>query len=168
MVNKEYLLDANIIIKIWKLCPQLFRDIEKTDGVDFKISRRIAEELSIKEFAEYNGIPVLTDKFLELLDHIIDVDITNLSEDYNTDENIRYEYKRNIFIINDNKISKNDFSLIYACEKNEKYILVTEDKRLFDSAKFILEPSRVLNFDEFIKDLSKFQIEIEDLYKSSK
>lgn len=161
MVNKEYLLDANIIINIWKLCPELFEDIEKAEGIDFKISRHIAEELSIKEFTQYNGVPVLTDKFLGLLDHIIDVDITNFSEAYNTNEHVKHEYKKNIFIIDDNKISKNDFILIYACEKNEKYTLVTEDKRLFNSAKFILEPSRVLTFQQFIEDLRKFQIEID-------
>lgn len=179
MTNKEYLLDANIVIKIWKVCPHLFKDIKRTENLDFKISRYIAEELSIKEFTKFNGIQVLTERFLELLDHIIDVEIDNSSRIYKCNENekhdpkkdihiienvseygfkkdihiIKYDPRKNAYIIDNNKISESDFSLIYACEINKNYILVTEDKRLLNSAKLILDPSKVMNFDEFIEDL---------------
>ncbi|QGU94634.1 hypothetical protein GOM49_05530 [Clostridium bovifaecis] len=186
MTNKEYLLDANIVIKIWKVCPHLFKDMKKARNLDFKISRYIAEELSIKEFTKFNGVQVLTERFLELLDHIIDVEIDDVSQlypcnesvksdlkkdihikEYNLKEDIhirkygsvkgahiiKYDSQKNIYIINENKISKGDFSLIYACEVNKDYILVTEDKRLLSSAKFILDPAKVMNFDEFMEDL---------------
>ncbi|MFU0825139.1 PIN domain-containing protein [Clostridium sp.] len=164
MISKKYLLDTNIVIKIWKTCPNLLRDMNRSEKVDFKIPRYIAEELSVKEFGEFNGNRVLTNRFLELLEHIIDVDIDGLSTEYSNKENsehnyeksssIKYYPKKNIYMINDNKISKNDYSLIYVCQVNKDYILVTEDKSLLNSAKSIIGPSRVMNFHEFMEDVN--------------
>lgn len=164
MIIKKYLLDTNIVIKIWKMCPNLLNDMNKSEKVDFKIPRYIAEELSVKEFGEFNGNRVLTNRFIELLENIIDIDIDGLSTGYSNKENSDYNYEKNsaikyypnknIYMVNDNKISKNDYSLIYACQANKDYILVTEDKSLLNSAKSIVGPSRVMNFNEFIEDVN--------------
>lgn len=145
-MSKKYLLDANIVIKIWNEYPQLLNVIEDTDDIDYKIPQNIAGELSIKEFKDINGIPVLTDRFLKLLGHIIDNDGSALSKDY----------EKNMYISNANKISVNDYSLIQICENNKEYILVTEDKRILQNAMNILEPYRVLNFNEFIENIKKY------------
>ncbi|WP_315120640.1 hypothetical protein [uncultured Clostridium sp.] len=147
MINKVYILDSNIIIKIWNECPEILEDMERAEGIDFKISHNVAGELSQKEFKDFNGVPVLTNKFIELLDHII-------SEDYCK---IQDEYKL-FYTIDGNKISRNDYELICICQNNENYILVTEDKRLFNSGRFLLGFSKIIGFNEFLDELNKVNI----------
>lgn len=158
---KRYLLDANIIIKLWKECPQVIDEIKNTENVDFKISKHIAGELSTKEFKEFNGFPVLTDKFLGLLDHIIEIDSSTIEQSFNCNIDINHDFKKGVYYIDGNKISKNDYELICACKINNEYILVTEDKKIQRSAKLILGSNKVLSFDEFIEEVRSFNISIE-------
>lgn len=158
MVNKEYLLDTNIIIKTWNEYPSLFEDIERSEGIDFKIYHHIAAELSIKEFREINGVPVLTDKFLKLLGHIINEDAVSSAEICKPNICIKHDATKHIYTINGNKLSQNDYNLICICENYKQYTLVTEDKRMINSAKIILDPSRVLTFNEFLCDLKNFNV----------
>lgn len=160
MEDKEYLLDANIIIKLWKKCPQVIDAIKSTENIDFKVSKHIAGELSTKEFKEFNGVPVLTNKFLKLLDHIIEASSCNIKENLIPNVDIRYDYKKNIYYINENKLSKNDYELICICNNGE-YTLVTDDKKIQRGAKIILGNTSVLSFDEFIEELKGFNIFIE-------
>jgi predicted nucleic acid-binding protein len=163
---KEYLLDANIVINIWNKYPGLFKAIENAEGIDYKISRPIAEELSIKEFKQVGGVPVLSSKFLELLDHIIEEEDMNKEEkssdvldnniDINTD--IKYDARKDIYYVDGNKISGNDYRLMEVCRKNKNYILVTEDRNLYTSAKSIIENPRVITFKEFIGDLEESNV----------
>ncbi|KAJ51885.1 rRNA-processing protein FCF1 [Clostridium tetanomorphum] len=158
MLNKKYLLDSNIVIKIWSQYPDVFNLLEKHPNIDFKISHNVAEELSKKEFTEYKGTPVLTSKFLELLNHVTENDLCDFSKDSKFNEYVKYDYKENIYLICGNKLSEIDYNLICICEKYSDYILVTEDKKLLSSAKIILGYSRVVNFELFIEDLRKFNI----------
>lgn len=158
MVNKEYLLDTNIVIKIWKQYPSLFQHIESHEGIDFKIYHYIAKELYVKEVKRFNGVPVLTDKFIKLLGHVINEDEIKITEISNPNVSIKYDSKKNIYYINSNKLSKNDYDLICICENYKQYTLVTEDKKIINSGKFILDSSRVLNFKEFLYDLEKFNV----------
>jgi len=153
----QYILDANIIIKIWDKCPNLFSEIEKTGIVDFKISKDIANELSQKEYKTFNGVPILSDKFLKLLDHIIDnhinidssiLEMTNIS--------VRFNSLTKMYSINNNKISLNDFNLISLCKSNRDYLLVTEDNKLQNSAKLILESNQILTFEEFLNEIKVY------------
>ncbi|MEW9096952.1 MAG: hypothetical protein AB2417_17890 [Clostridiaceae bacterium] len=148
MINKVYILDSNIIIKIWNEYPDILEDIEKADGIDFKISNNVAGELSQKEFKDFNGVPVLTNKFMKLLDHIIDENSYGL----------QCEIDKPFYSIEGNKISKNDYELICICQNNENYILVTEDKRLFNSGRFLLENSKIIGFNEFLDELNEVNI----------
>lgn len=157
MKNKKYLLDANIIIKIWNECPNVITSIENAEGTDFKISKHIAGELSTKEFKEFNGVPVLTNKFLKLLNHILEESGCSIKENLSSNVDIRYDYKKNIYYINENKLSKNDYELICLCS-SKKYTLVTDDKKVQCSARIILGDFSVLSFDEFIKELKSFNI----------
>jgi len=153
----QYILDANIVIKIWDKNPDLFSEIEKVGIVDFKISKNIAIELSQKEYKTLNGIPILSDKFLKLLDHIIDndIDIDNSILEM-TNISIKFNSLTNMYSINDNKISLNDFNLISLCKSNRDYVLVTEDIKLQNSAKLILESNQILTFEEFSKKIKVY------------
>ncbi|MCY6372225.1 hypothetical protein [Clostridium ganghwense] len=160
MVNKEYLLDTNIVIKIWNEYPDLFEAMEGNDEIDFKIYHHIAAELSIKEFREVNGVPVLTDKFLKLLGHIINEDAVDFAEICKPNVCIKHDVNKHMYSINGNKLSRNDYNLICICENYKQYTLVTQDKKMVNSAKIILDHSRVLTFNEFLCDLKTFNVVI--------
>lgn len=157
MIKKVYLLDTNIVIKIWREYPNLLDEIEKSEEADYKIHQDIAGELCKKEFKEINGTPILSDRFIRLLDHIIN-DENNSSTETNTDNQfIKYNPNTSMYFVNGNKISVNDYSLIRICKKYRNYILVTEDRKMINSGKDILEPSKVLTFKEFFKELFKIK-----------
>ncbi|MGH4051306.1 MAG: hypothetical protein ACREVX_08125 [Clostridium sp.] len=153
MICKEYLLDTNIIIKVWNKYPTLLDTIESIKFIDFKISEDIAGELSVKEYVKFNENFVLSNKFLKLLGHIITNDEPSSTQEYLGREFIKYEQNKNIYLTHGDKISINDYSLIDICEKNDNYILVTDDKKLIRSAKIILNSSRALSFQEFLDEL---------------
>lgn len=155
MPKVEYLLDANIVIKLWKSCPELLDKMEQSAVVDYKLTKNIAGELSTKEYRNYNGIPILTEKFMKLLEHIIEIDEEIYEDNHGIEADVRYDSRKNIYYINDNKLSDNDFSLIAFCNKHDGYILVTEDKKIYQSAKYVLGNSRVLSFAEFMQELNK-------------
>ena len=158
MICKEYLLDANIVINVWNKYPKLLDTIENVEWIDFKISEDIAGELSVKEYARFNEEFVLSNKFLKLLGHIITNSGPSFNEDYLSSDFINYEKNKNIYFVNGDKISVNDYSLINICEKNKDYILVTEDKKMLRSAKMILDSSRVLNFQQFVDELKLLNV----------
>lgn len=159
MIKKTYLLDTNIVIKIWEKYPNLLEDIEKSEEIDFKIHQDIAGELSRKEFKQIKRVSVLSDRFIKLLDHIIN-DNTSSVQNSTYSDFIRHNSNSNIYLVNGNKISVNDFTLIRVCKENENYILVTEDKKMINSAKHVLDSSRVLTFKEFMEDLLHSNISI--------
>ena len=49
-----------------------------------------------------------------------------------------------------NNLSQNDLLQLYACYINDEVNLVTEDKELFNIAKYILGDDRVLEIKELI------------------
>ncbi|MBU3158540.1 hypothetical protein KPL37_01980 [Clostridium frigoris] len=160
MICKEYLLDTNIIIKVWSKYPTLLDDIENIKSIDFKISEDIAGELSVKEYVKFNEDFVLSNKFLKLLGHIITNNeiASNLIDSSLSSDFIKYQQNKRIYLVNGDKISINDYSLIDICEKNKEYILVTDDKKLIRNAKIILNSSRALNFQEFLDDLRELNV----------
>ena len=158
MINKEYLLDTNIVIKVWNKYPTLLDSIENIEFIDFKISEDIAGELSVKEYIKFKKDFILSNKFLKLLGHIINNNSPNNHEERLRDGFIKYEKNKNIYFVNGEKISINDYSLIELCENNKVYTLVTEDKKMLRSAKILLDSSRVLNFQEFLDELKDFNV----------
>ncbi|MBU3190397.1 hypothetical protein K9O30_14490 [Clostridium bowmanii] len=158
MIYKEYLLDTNIVIKVWNKYPTLLDSIENIEFIDFKISEDIAGELSVKEYIKFKEDFILSNKFLKLLGHIVNNNSPNDNEERLRDAFIKYEKNKNIYFINGEKISINDYSLIELCENNKDYTLVTEDKKMLRSAKIILDASRVLNFQEFLDELKDLNV----------
>ncbi|MBU3181350.1 hypothetical protein [Clostridium psychrophilum] len=158
MICKEYLLDTNIVIKIWNKYPTLLDTIENIKYIDFKISEDIAGELSVKEYAKFNEDFVLSNKFLKLLGHIITNNGYDFTKDCTPGDMVKYEQNKNIYLINGDKISINDYSLIDICKTNTNYTLVSDDKKLIKNAKIILTSSRTLNFDEFLYELNEMNV----------
>ncbi|MPQ43888.1 hypothetical protein [Clostridium tarantellae] len=158
MSKTKYLLDSNVIIKIWNRYPELLRTIDNRNDMEYFISNDVAIELSRKEYTVYKNQSVLSDRFLKLLSHMLEI-----NEEKNMD-NIRRKFDLkitnggNTFYINGNKISKVDFNLISICNESEEYILVTDDKKLLNSAKIILGKKRCYNSNEFILFLNELVV----------
>jgi predicted nucleic acid-binding protein len=77
---KEYLLDTNVIIGLWKHYPEIIDELIKDKKI--KILNEVAEELVVKERRQYKGQQVLSDRFCKLLLFIIEVDKNNIKEFY--------------------------------------------------------------------------------------
>lgn len=155
MEVKEYLLDSNIVIRLWERYPELLDKIDAAEGIDYKISRNIAGELSVKEYRALDGVPVLSEKFLKLINHIIEVDTYISEQEHENIDIIKRDPRKNIYYVNENKLSSNDFKLLALCKRYNNYILVTEDKKIYNSAILILGQSRVLNLEDFILEINR-------------
>ncbi|WP_291632490.1 hypothetical protein [Clostridium sp.] len=158
MICKEYLLDTNIVIKVWNKYPTLLDTIENIEWIDFKISEDIAGELSVKEYVQFKKDFILSNKFLKLLAHIITDKDSSFTQERLQSDFIKYQKNNNIYIVNGDKISINDYGIIDICEKNKDYILVTDDKKTNRSAKIILDSSRVLDFQQFLNELRELNV----------
>ena len=141
---KKYLLDTNIIIKLWNLNEKSLDKILKENKVF--ILREVLNELSVKETKEYRRKEVLSERFCNLLPYSMEVEKEDISGFY-----MIFDYKiKDKF--NSNNLSQNDLLQLYACYVNDDLNLVTEDKELFNIAKYILGNDRVLSIGE-LKDI---------------
>ena len=140
---KKYLLDTNIIIKLWDKKDDKSLDKLLKENNIF-ILREVLNELSIKETKEYRRKEVLSERFCKLLPYSIEVEKENISGFY-----MIFDYKTKDKF-NSNNLSQNDLLQVYACYINDDLNLVTEDKELFNIAKYILGNNRVLSMNELI------------------
>lgn len=157
-MNKIYILDTNIIIKIWSEYPFLFKNMESNKNIDFKIYKPIAKELYVKESREFDGMKILTDRFIKLLDYIINEDELIFLKEKQDNLSEKYDSNKKVYHINGNKLSKNDYELICLCESYSKYTLVTEDKSILKVGKSILNSSQILAFNEFFIELKELGV----------
>ena len=140
---KKYLLDTNIIIKLWdKKDDKCLDKLLKENKI--LILREVLNELSIKETKEYRRKEVLSERFCKLLPYSIEVEKESISGFY-----MVFDYKTKDKF-NSNNLSQNDLLQLYACYINYDLNLVTEDKELFNIAKYILGDDRVLSINELI------------------
>lgn len=137
---KKYLLDTNIIIRLWdEEEKHLDKIIKESKGV---ILNEVLNELSVKETKEYRRREVLSERFCKLLPYSIEVEKDNISGFYMIFD---YESKDKL---DSNNLSKNDLLQLYACYVNDDFNLVTEDKELYNIAMHILGEKRVLSLKE--------------------
>ena len=139
---KKYLLDTNIIIKLWERDNKSLDKLLKENKV--LILREVLNELSIKETKEYKRKEVLSERFCSLLLYSMEVEKENVSGFY-----MIFDYKTKDKF-SSNNLSQNDLLQLYACYINDEVNLVTEDKELFNIAKYILGDDRVLEIKELI------------------
>ena len=140
---KKYLLDTNIIIKLWDKKDDKSLDKLLKENNIF-ILREVLNELSIKETKEYRRKEVLSERFCKLLPYSIEVEKESISGFY-----MVFDYKTKDKF-NSNNLSQNDLLQLYACYINYDLNLVTEDKELFNTSKYILGNNRVLSMNELI------------------
>lgn len=144
----EYLLDTNVVIGIWKRCPNVLDKLIEDEKV--KILKQVSQELVVKERREYKGQQVLSERFCKLLFFIIEVDMVNIKEFYSM-LNIKHSNKGNAYF-ETNKLSENDLLLLYTCYLYDNLILVTEDKHLFSAARYILGEERVMTLKILVEN----------------
>lgn len=137
---KKYLLDTNIIIRLWDEEEKYLDKIIKENKV--VILNEVLNELSVKETKEYRRREVLSERFCKLLPYSIEVEKDNISGFYMIFD---YESKDKF---DSNNLSKNDLLQLYACYVNDDFNLVTEDKELYNIARHILGEKRVLSLKE--------------------
>lgn len=143
----EYLLDTNVVIGLWNQYSYVLDKLIKSN--DIKILRQVSQELVVKERREYRGQQVLSERFLNLIPFIIELDTENIKDFYSM-LNIKYSNKGNAYF-NTNKLSENDLCLLYACHLDNNLILVTEDKYLFNTANYILGNDRVITLNILVQ-----------------
>ena len=117
----KYLLDTNIVIKLWNDNSMLLgKLIEKNKVV---ILKEVLEELSIKEKKIYRRQEILSERFCKLLPCSIEV---------------KNSYLSGFFMIYDYEIKGR-----FENNTDESLTLITEDKELFNIANYILGENRV-------------------------
>lgn len=137
---KKYLLDTNIIIKLWNIREKALDKILKEGNVF--ILNEVLNELSIKEVKEYRRKEVLSERFCKLLPYSMEIEKENISGFY-----MIFDYKiKDKF--NNHNLSLNDLLQLYACYIDYDLNLVTEDKELFNIAKHILGNNRVFGLED--------------------
>lgn len=145
-----YVLDTNIIIRVWDECPDVLTGIEAAPDMDFLVTTGALQELSDGEPGHF--FPKMSPKFQRLIKHLV-----------NTNEFAGgKKYKENRFPVLDgddvrvviaNKVSSVDHGEINVCQNNADSKLVTEDGKIQKSARLVLGESRVLAYDDFISEL---------------
>ena len=146
---KQYILDTNVVIGLWKQYPFVIDKLIE-DG-KIKILKEVSQELVVKERREYKGQQVLSERFLNLILFIIEVDRKSIKEFYAMLD-IKYSKKGNAYF-DTNKLSENDLLLLYTCYLDNNIVLVTEDKRLFNTANYILGKDRVMTLKTLVGDV---------------
>lgn len=144
---REYLLDTNVVIGLWRDYPYVIDMLLKDEKI--KILKEVSEELVVKERRQYKGQQVLSERFCKLLLFIVEVNKENIQEFYSM-LHIKYSKQGNAYF-DTNKLSENDLLLLYTCYLNNNLVLVTEDKYLFNAASYILGNNRVMTLNMLIE-----------------
>lgn len=147
---KEYLLDTNVVIGLWKQYPFVINKLVEERKI--KILEAVSQELVVKEKREYKGMQILSERFCKLLPFVIEVDRVELENFYSM-LNIKHSQKGNTYF-NTDKLSENDLLLLYTCYLDYNLILVTEDKYIFHAANIILGKERVIGLKSLIETVS--------------
>jgi len=154
---KTYILDTNIVIKIWRVAPYLFDLLDNNQQINYKITNDSIVELT-KGCGELEQFfPKVSDKYKKILKHIINNPSAIVN---NPDKENRFIKKENneISVVIGNNISSEDYSTIVLCQHNPDFILVTNDKKMLKSGKLVLQDYQLLNYDNFINELRKVGI----------
>ncbi len=150
LIMDIYLMDSNVVIYLWRYYPNVIDQLIKDAKI--KILEEISQELALKEIQEYKGQHVLSERFCKLLTLIIKVDKKDIEEFY-VSLNIKYSKKGNAYYNNTEKLSENDLILLYTCHVYDEFMLVTEDKYLFNTAIHVLGAERVINISTLMKKI---------------
>lgn len=142
----NYILDTNVIIKLWNEEETIFNNILKENEII--VIDEILKELSKKERRLFKDELVMSERFMKLIPYRIELHnimaknfIKEINFDHIKGEFYYYKWK---------KISKNDLLLIVALKEKVEFSLVTEDVNLSYIAKELLGENRVLNIKDIL------------------
>lgn len=138
----SYLLDTNIIIKIWT------EDNQILEGVDFFISNETFQELSVREIDKVTG--EFSKRLVGLTDKVIQNNAYSGNPSWR-EWRFLVEKDGEICYREGNRVSNVDYGLISMCQNNSTLILVTNDKKMLRSGRLVLTKNRIINYEEFLK-----------------
>lgn len=144
MILGNYILDTNVIIKLWN--KEEFNDILQENEII--IIDEILKELAKKERMLFNGELIMSERFMKLIPYRIELD-NIMTENFIKEINFDH-IKGEFYYYNGKKISKNDLLLIVALKEKCEFSLVTEDFNLSYIAKELLGEKRVLNIKDIL------------------
>lgn len=144
MILGNYILDTNVIIKLWN--KEEFNDILQENEII--IIDEILKELAKKERMLFNGELIMSERFMKLIPYRIELD-NIMAENFIKEINFDH-IKGEFYYYNGKKISKNDLLLIVALKEKCEFSLVTEDSNLSYIAKELLGENRVLNIKDIL------------------
>ncbi|WP_338851224.1 hypothetical protein ACSXBO_06715 [Clostridium perfringens] len=142
----NYLLDTNVIIKLWNKEETIFNNILKENEII--VIDETLKELSKKERRLFKGELVMSERFMKLIPYRIE--LHNIMAE-NFIKEINFDHiKGEFYYYKGKKISKNDLLLIVALKEKVEFSLVTEDVNLSYIAKELLGENRVLNIKDIL------------------
>lgn len=142
----NYILDTNVIIKLWNKEETIFNDILQENEII--IIDEILKELAKKERMLFNGELIMSERFMKLIPYRIELD-NIMAENFIKEINFDH-IKGEFYYYNGKKISKNDLLLIVVLKEKCEFSLVTEDFNLSYIAKELLGEKRVLNIKDIL------------------
>ena len=142
----NYILDTNVIIKLWNKEETIFNDILQENEII--VIDEILKELSKKERRLFKGELVMSERFMKLIPYRIELD-NIMTENFIKEINFDH-IKGEFYYYNGKKISKNDLLLIVVLKEKCEFSLVTEDFNLSYIAKELLGEKRVLNIKDIL------------------
>ena len=145
-----YLLDANIIIKLWNEAPDVLDAVEADANIDFRITNNVALELIKGEQDQF--FPKMAPKYQKLIKHMVNAPGQFPDKPYKENRFLE-EIDGKLTVVIGNKVSSVDYLMILTCQNEHSYKLVTEDAKMLKSSNLVLDESRILNYNEFITDL---------------
>ncbi|PWX48357.1 hypothetical protein [Clostridium perfringens] len=142
----NYILDTNVIIKLWNKEETIFNDILQENEII--IIDEILKELAKKERMLFKGELIMSERFMNLIPYRIELD-NIMAENFIKEINFDH-IKGEFYYYNGKKISKNDLLLIVALKEKCEFSLVTEDFNLSYITKELLGENRVLNIKDIL------------------
>ena len=124
MILGNYILDTNVIIKLWN--KEEFNDILQENEII--IIDEILKELAKKERMLFNGELIMSERFMKLIPYRIELD-NIMAENFIKEINFDH-IKGEFYYYNGKKISKNDLLLTVVLKEKCEFSLVTEDFNL--------------------------------------
>ena len=148
---ETFVLDANIVIKVWAERPQIFDAIEQTSELDCRVMNDVVLELLEKDGTEF--FPEMSPRYQQLMRHLVHSP-GFLPEKPYKENRFLSKQRDDIKVVIANKVSSTDFLQVLLCQNNPEFMLVTEDTKVLKSAKRVLPESRVLDYKRFLDALA--------------
>ncbi len=146
-MSKEFLLDTNIIIKLWNDNPDVIDFLRSHSKCDFKVTNDTVMELANGEIE--NFFPKMGLELQALADRIINNPVS-MDRSFRPSSYVVSE-DNGLYLEKANKVSATDYGLINICLEDSCYVLVTEDKKMLKSSARLMDSNRFYNYMEFMK-----------------